>query len=113
MVSPARKVVPVTGAVIVAAGRWLGAARLTVTAADVTTAPLSSVARAESTKLPAVVGVHVALYGAEASLPNAVVPAKNSTCVTRPSASAAVAVTGIAVPCTNVAPPAGDVIATV
>ena len=79
------------------------------TAALVVTAPPLSVARAVSTWLPTVTFLHKKEYGVVVSVPRRVVPSRNSTLVTFPSGSLAVAVTVIVGFQAKTAPSAGDV----
>src|SRR5438067_1643234 len=75
----------------------------------VVTAPALSVARAVRTWLPGGTFFHVNEYGTLVSWPSTVVPSRNSTFVTLPSGSLAVALTVIVGFHANVAPFAGDV----
>src|SRR5689334_11006808 len=94
-------------------GGTLGAATtLTVTGAEVVTAPESSVARARSVTCPSAFGVHVSSNGDVSSLPTEALPASSSTRATRPSSSVAVARTVTGTPMVSVAPFTGDAIAT-
>ena len=74
---------------------------------DVVVAPLLSVALAVIVYVPAATLFQTKLCGAERSSPSFVVPLKNSTLLTEPSASAALALMVIAFPATNVALLAG------
>ena len=76
----------------------LPAATFTDTAALLVVAPWSSVATAVSACVPAVLGVQEKVKGAAVSTFSDVAPSKNSTRVTLPSLSAAVAVSVIALP---------------
>jgi hypothetical protein len=75
----------------------------------VMTAPALSVARTVRTWLPDATFLHVKEYGAAVSWPSTVVPSRNSTFVTVPSGSLAVAVIVIVGFQAKTAPSAGEV----
>ena len=77
------------------------------------TPPKLSVARAVSVYVPAATPLQVKLYGAVVSSPSFVVPLKNSTLVTVPSASEAVAARFTVAGAVKVAPLLGCVSVTV
>ena len=79
----------------------------------VVTPPRLSVARAVSVYVPAATPLQVKLYGAVVSSPSFVVPLKNSTLVTVPSASEAVAARFTVAGAVKVAPLLGCVSVTV
>src|SRR6188472_1505055 len=80
-----------------------------LTAALVVTAPALSLARTVSTCLPDATFGHVNEYGAVVARPSTVVPSRNSTCVTLPSGSLALAVIVIVALFGKTAPAAGEV----
>src|SRR5512132_395666 len=84
-------IAPSAGYVMFAVGGVLLALTVIVDAALVVVAPRLSVARAVSVYVPAATLPQVKLYGAVVSSPSFAAPLKNSTFVTEPSASDAVA----------------------
>ncbi len=86
---------------------------VTTAAADVVLAPTLSVATAVTEYVPAATLAHVAAKGAEVIAPIRAVPAKNSTRATAPPLSLAEATNGMVAGAANVAPPTGEVSATV
>src|SRR5258705_330600 len=117
-VEPACAGAPISAAVHGAGGEtvgaWFaGALTVTVRAADVVVAPLSSRATAVSEYVPAPALFQVKLYGEAVALPRSVVPAKKSTRAIVPSASLAVALMAMLAGAVNVAPLAGLVSAAV
>ena len=88
-------------------------ATVTVRGADTLDAPPLSVARAVSAYVPAGTLLHVNAYGDVVSVPTSAPPAKNSTFVTEPLVSVAVAARLIVAGAAYVAPDAGAESATV
>src|SRR4051812_31306683 len=82
---------------------------LTTVGCDVGGPPPLSVARAASGGFSVTAVFHVAAYGAAKTVATIVAPSRNSTLVTTPSLSVAVAARAIGAPAPKVAPPEGAV----